>query len=134
VYHRWFNAFGLDQRIAHDRLARICFIDYDREMALVVECAGSRGSREIIAVGRLSRLRGVNAAEFSLTISDPWQRHGLGTELMRRLVRIGREEGLARISAEILPENAGMQALARKAGFSVHCDMLKGECCAEILL
>lgn len=134
VYHRWFNAFGLDQRIAHDRLSRICFIDYDREMALVVEHTDSHGGREIIAVGRLSRLRGVNAAEFSITISDPWQRHGLGIELLRRLVRIGREEGLARISAVILPENVGMQAVARKAGFTIRNDVLEGECHAEILL
>ncbi|MDB6118144.1 MAG: acetyl CoA synthetase subunit alpha [Verrucomicrobiaceae bacterium] len=134
VYHRWFNAFGLDQRIAHDRLARICFIDYDREMALVVERNTGHGGTEIIAVGRLSRLRGVNAAEFSITISDPWQRHGLGSALMQRLVNIGRAEGLDRITAEILPENAGMKALARKTGFTVHYDALKGECHAEILL
>ncbi|MDB6138425.1 MAG: GCN5-related N-acetyltransferase [Verrucomicrobiaceae bacterium] len=134
VYHRWFNAFGLDQRIAHERLARICFIDYDREMALVVERTDGKDHRELIAVGRLSRLRGVNEAEFSLTISDPWQRHGLGTELLKRLVRIGREEGLARISADILPENAGMQGLARKAGFTVCNHVLEGECRAEIVL
>jgi len=134
VYYRWFNTFGLDQRIAHDRLARICFIDYDREMALVVERTDATNRREIIAVGRLSRLQGVNAAEFSLTISDAWQRHRLGTELLRRLVQIGREEGLACIRAEILPENAGMQALARKAGFNVRCDVLEGVCRAEILL
>ena len=35
VYLRYFNALKLSQRIAHDRLMRICFIDYDREMALV---------------------------------------------------------------------------------------------------
>ena len=134
VYFRWFNTFGLDQRIAHDRLARICFIDYDREMALVVEHEDAQGKREIIAVGRLSRLRGVNAAEFSITISDPWQRHGLGAELLGRLVKIGRQEGLARISADILPENAGMQAVARRVGFTVRHDVLEGDCHAEILL
>ena len=28
---------NLEQRIQHERLTRICFIDYDREMALVAE-------------------------------------------------------------------------------------------------
>lgn len=134
VYQRWFNAYGLDQRTAHDRLARICFIDYDREMALVVERTDEHSHREIIAVGRLSRLHGVAEAEFSLTISDSWQRHGLGAELLGRLVRIGREEGLACIRADILPDNAGMRAVARKAGFTVRCDLQEGECHAEILL
>ena len=37
VYMRYFQPLKLGQRIAHERLTRICFIDYDREMALVVE-------------------------------------------------------------------------------------------------
>jgi acetyltransferase len=133
VYCRYFNALNLDQRIAHDRLARICFIDYDREMALVVERAGAEGGAEIIAVGRLSQLHGVREAEFSMTISDVWQRHGLGTELLRRLVQIGRDEGLERISADILADNAGMRAVAKKAGFKVRVDA-EGDCRAEIWL
>ena len=131
VYQRYFNAFKIDQRIAHDRLARICFIDYDREMALVVERTSAAGEPEIIAVGRLSKLPGLKAAEFSMTISDAWQRHGLGTELLRRLVAIGRKEGLLRITADILADNSGMKAVAKKAGFKVRTDA-DGDCRAEI--
>ena len=36
-YLRYFHPLKLSQRIAHERLTRICFIDYDREMALVAE-------------------------------------------------------------------------------------------------
>lgn len=133
VYYRYFNAMHVDQRIAHDRLARICFIDYDREMALVVERAGAEGEPEIIAVGRLSQLHGMKAAEFSMTISDAWQRHGLGTELLRRLIQIGRDEGLERISADILADNAGMRAVAKKVGFKVTTDA-EGDCRAELWL
>ena len=133
VYYRYFNAMQLDQRIAHDRLARICFIDYDREMALVVERMGAEGEPEIIAVGRLSQVPGLKEAEFSMTISDAWQRHGLGTELLRRLVQIGRDEGLERISADILADNAGMRAVAKKVGFKVSTDG-EGDCRAEIWL
>ena len=35
VYFRYFHAMRLTQRVAHERLTRICFIDYEREMALV---------------------------------------------------------------------------------------------------
>ncbi|HJZ98999.1 MAG TPA: acetate--CoA ligase family protein, partial [Candidatus Solibacter sp.] len=35
VYLRYFHLMNLEQRTQHDRLTRICFIDYDREMALV---------------------------------------------------------------------------------------------------
>src|SRR5581483_4883023 len=37
VYARYMAPLQLAQRIAHERLTRVCFIDYDREMALVAE-------------------------------------------------------------------------------------------------
>ncbi|NIV03921.1 GNAT family N-acetyltransferase, partial [Candidatus Saccharibacteria bacterium] len=91
-----------------DRLARICFIDYDREMALVVERKKSKiGPPEIIAVGRLSKLHGTNEAEFAVIISDQYQRQGLGTVLLKKLIDIAKVEKIDRIVAELLPENAG---------------------------
>ena len=47
VYLRYFHLMNLPQRVAHERLTRICFIDYDREMALVAETTQShqRGKR-----------------------------------------------------------------------------------------
>jgi acetyltransferase len=92
VYHRYFNQIKLDQRIAHERLTRICFNDYDREIALVAERKNPKGGAvEIVGVGRLSKARGRNEAEFSLLINDQWQRHGLGTELLKHRPR--REAG-----------------------------------------
>jgi acetyltransferase len=46
VYFRYFYAFPLERRVVHDRLSRICFPDYDREMVLVVEGGPAEG-REI---------------------------------------------------------------------------------------
>ena len=37
VYLRYFQPLKLTQRTAHERLTRACFIDYNREMALVAE-------------------------------------------------------------------------------------------------
>ena len=37
VYLRYFNLIKLDHRASHERLTRICFIDYDQEMVLVAE-------------------------------------------------------------------------------------------------
>jgi acetyltransferase len=123
VYRRYFSQIKLDQRIAHERLTRICFNDYDREIALVVERNVSKnGGKEIIGVGRLSKERGLNEAEFSLLISDQWQRQGLGQELLRRLVQIGRDEKLARITAVIMADNHGMQQVSRKVGFKIEPD------------
>jgi acetyltransferase len=117
VYMRYFHMMNLSQRTAHERLMRICFIDYDREMALVAERTGS-GEREIMGVARLSRRAGIQEeAEFSVLISDRFQRRGLGTLLVSKLLDVGRAEGLRRITASILFENYPMQHMSRKLGF-----------------
>jgi len=50
VYLRYFQPLKLTQRTAHERMTRIYFIDYDREMALVVERKKPDGTPDIIAV------------------------------------------------------------------------------------
>ncbi len=123
VYNRYFNAIQFTRRVAHNRLIRVCHIDYDREMALVVTQALGDGAKQIIAAGRLSRAAGSDEAEFSLLISDAYQRQGIGTELLRNLIAIGRNEKLARIVAYILPSNRGMQVVSKKLGFKLRYEM-----------
>lgn len=116
VYLRYFHLIRLDQRTTHERLIRICFNDYDREIALVVE--SREPEPKIIAIARLSKDRlQSDEAEFSMLIADRCQQQGLGTELLRRLLQIGRDEHLRRITAEILPDNIGMQRIAERLGF-----------------
>ncbi|MGC9940836.1 MAG: bifunctional acetate--CoA ligase family protein/GNAT family N-acetyltransferase [Verrucomicrobiota bacterium] len=123
VYQRYFAQLKLDQRIAHERLTRICFNDYDREIALVVEHQDAKsGRRDILGVGRLSKARGLNEGEFALLVNDRWQRQGLGTELLTRLVQVGRAEKLARITALIMADNHAMQHVSKKVGFKVDYD------------
>ncbi|MGO9471002.1 MAG: bifunctional acetate--CoA ligase family protein/GNAT family N-acetyltransferase [Isosphaeraceae bacterium] len=118
VSRRYFHAITLSARTAHERLTRICFIDYNREMVLVADRADSQtGDREIVGVGRLSKVRGTNEAEFALLVSDRFQGRGLGTAFLERLVRIGRDEKLERISGDILPDNAEMKHICEKLGF-----------------
>jgi len=61
----------------------------------------------------------VNEGEFAALISDEWHGQGLGTELLRRLIEVGRAEKLSKISGQMLPENHAMQHICRKAGFTV---------------
>ena len=120
VYNRYFAALKLSQRVAHERLTRICFNDYDREIALVAELKAPKGEeKKILGVGRLSKQHGGSDAEFAVLVSDEWQRLGLGSELLRRLIEIGRDEKLARLSGVILAENHAMQHICRKVGFKV---------------
>jgi acetyltransferase len=135
VYFRYFHLMKLTQRIAHERLMRLCFIDYDREMALVADYKNPEtGDREILAVGRLSKLHGIDEAEFSMLVGDPFQCRGLGTELLQRLLQVGRDEGLKQINADILPENLAMQRVCQKVGFRLDRRVDLGVVRAEIEL
>jgi acetyltransferase len=133
IHFRYFSMLNLESRIAHERLRRICFNDYDREIALVVE-RRHRGAREILGVGRLSKLHNADEAEFAIIVSDKWQGHGLGTRLLELLVQIGREEKLTRIIAHILPSNSAMQRVSRKCGFTLRYEPPDEEWLAEIVL
>jgi acetyltransferase len=118
VYFRYFHLMTLNRRIAHERLTRICYIDYDREMAIVVDRKDQEtGEHEILGVGRLSKSHGVNQAEFAMLVVDHYQKQGLGTELLNQLIQIGRDENLDAITAEILHENRPMQRVCEKLGF-----------------
>lgn len=118
VFLRYFQWSKLSQRVAHDRLRRICFIDYDREMALVADhTSPETGEHEILAVGRLSKLHGRSTAEMALLVRDQYQRLGLGIELLRRLIQVARDEHLDSMQAYLLRENAEMRGLVEKLGF-----------------
>jgi acetyltransferase len=118
VYLRFFHMEKLSSRVAHARLLRKCFIDYDREMALVAERPNPEGpARDIVAVGRLTRAPATREAEVAVLVADAFQRCGLGSELLGRLIQVGRDENLERITATILPENMMMRGLARRHGF-----------------
>jgi acetyltransferase len=135
VYLRYFHAMQLPKRIAHDRLTRICFIDYEREMALVVlRQDPDTGKPEILAVGRLIKVHGRKEGEFAVLVSDSWHHRGLGFELLKRLVDIGRDEGLTRIFGEILPENRDMLRVCDKLGFRRHFSADEGVVRADIEL
>jgi acetyltransferase len=131
VYLRYFQPLKFTQRTAHERLTRTCFIDYDREMALVAECATVEGGREVLAVGRLSKLHGRNEAELAAVAIDEAQHKGLGTELYRRLIQLARDEKLSKVVSNMLPENREMRALCSRLGFqmfsSLEDNMIRAE-------
>jgi len=126
VYLRYFQPLKLSQRTAHERLQRICFIDYDREMALAAEHRMEGGEPEIIAIGRLSRLRGRDEGEMAVLVDDRFQHQGLGTLLYQRLIEVARDEHLTTLHSTILSENREMQAICRKLGFYLEADIDDG--------
>ena len=120
VYLRYFHMEKLDSRVAHARLMQKCFIDYDREMALVADRQDpSTGEHEILAVGRMTKVPDSCEAEVAVLVSDQAQKQGLGDGARSAADRSGarRKAGTDR---RHYPARKLRNDGARKA-FSVHC-------------
>jgi acetyltransferase len=117
VYLRYFAAMRLDSRISHERLITRCFIDYDRELALVAEYSDTDGARHIAGVARLIKNRVGNEAEVAFIVADKYQHRGLGGYLLDCVINVARHEGISRLEGSLLAENTEMRDLFSRAGF-----------------
>jgi acetyltransferase len=121
VYLRYFQKVKLSTRTAHHRLSRVCFLDYDREMALLAEhCDPESNEHRVIAVATLTKIPPRSEGEVAVLISDHYHGQGLGNELIARLVGFARDEGLKRVTASTMSENTGMCAVFEKLGFQLY--------------
>jgi acetyltransferase len=114
--HTFARQFALDDRISHQRLSRVCFNDFDREITLIA----LNHQDEMNGIVRLSKFN-INRAYgvFRLLVQDDTQGQGLGSELLERLINIARTEGLKEMIGLVLPDNQGMLNLVKHHGFSV---------------
>lgn len=135
VYMRYFHFLSLGRRVAHERLSRICYIDYDREIVLVADYASPKsGEHEILGVARLNKLQNTDEAEIALVVRDAFQHRGLGLAMLERLIDVARTEGLHHLSAEILTENRDMQDLCQRTGFRIEHALGEGTVTARLHL
>jgi len=121
VYSRYFSYMHMDSRIDHNRLSRVCFADYERNMILVAET--EEPEKNIVGVGRLIRIGGSHDAEFAIMIADKFHRLGMGAALLSYLIEIGKNEEMANIIGYLLDENTSMISLCESIGFTIRSPM-----------
>ncbi|KAB2843170.1 GNAT family N-acetyltransferase, partial [bacterium] len=119
VFSRYFSTPNLQERTRHDRLSQLCFIDYARQMVLVAETEDAAGNNTVVGLGHLIRMRGAPGSEFALLLADAFQRRGLGTAMLQRLIDVARAEGWGPVTAVMLPENRAMQEICQRLGFQL---------------
>ena len=73
-------------------------------------------NEEVRAAAELRKLGDTwgREAEAAFSVERPCQDHGLGTELMGRIIRAARNRGVSLLYLSCLAENVRMQAIARK--------------------
>ena len=124
IRFRFFSQIG---EITHEFATRYCFIDYEREVAIVAELEED-GERKLIGVGRLTSEPNLEEAELAVVVGDPWQGRGVGTLLTDYCLEIAHNRGIRRIVAEMLPDNEVIIAMLKRRGFEMERveDVIRG--------
>jgi acetyltransferase len=99
-------------------LERLTHVDYSGHVALVAEVFVD-GRETVIAEARFVRLEDGASAEFAVSVAESWQRLGLASLMLAKLVARAASAGITRMVGETLATNDRMLHLARKAGFAI---------------
>jgi len=96
-------------------------IDPARDVALIALIVGETGEQQI-GVARLCAEPDGRRCEFAVTVSDAWQRKGLGTHLMRHLIECAVARGLESMYSVDLADNDLMRKFAIHLGMRSETD------------
>ena len=107
---------------SHEVASRYCYIDYDRELAIVAE-TGEGAERRLVGVGRLAAEPGRTSAEYAVLVQDAWQDKGLGGLLTDYCLGIAKAWGVRTVTAITTTDNPRMVAVFEKRGFRIVNDL-----------
>ncbi|MBN2232707.1 MAG: bifunctional acetate--CoA ligase family protein/GNAT family N-acetyltransferase [Deltaproteobacteria bacterium] len=116
---RYYRFFSFEKGITDDQMVRFTQIDYDREIAIVAKVTDDDGREITIGVNRLVYYPHNDEYEFAIVIRDDWQKTGVGSLLMEKLIRIARDREIHSIYGYVLADNIKMMKFVRKFGFRV---------------
>jgi acetyltransferase len=119
IYSRFRYFFRWD---SHQTATHYCYIDYDREIAIVAEITKGN-KKKLVGVGRLIADPDHEAVEYAVLISDAWQNKDLGSILTDYCLEIAKKWGLKRIVAQTTSDNRRMIAVFKKRGFEIIPDV-----------
>ena len=109
-YYRFFSPMP---HLSERDVKRFTEVDYVDRVALVLTSAD-----KMIAVGRYDTVE-PGKAEVAFLVEDGHQGRGIGQLLLEHLAQAGRERGIERFIAEVLPDNQAMIHTFKDAGYRV---------------
>ena len=111
---KYLRFMAITPSLTDETLARMVAALHETRAAIVVAVIEHDGREELIGGGRIVPTARRGTCEFALTVLDAWQGRGLGTLLLRELVKIARRLGYRRIEGNVLTINARMLAVAQR--------------------
>lgn len=119
---RRFRFFAALAELSAAQLQRFVNVDRTRGLALVA-LSERRGRIDIVAEARCAFEQESDNAEFAIAIADDFQRRGLGTQLVKRLLGVAWRKGVRRVFGEIKSDNRAMLAFATRLGFRLRASI-----------
>lgn len=110
---KYYRFFAPMPRLSDKDVKRFTQVDHDARVAFVLI-----SGRQMIAVGRYDSVS-PGEAEVAFLVEDRHQGRGIGQLLLEHLAQAGRERGIERFTAEVLPDNHPMIRTFKDAGYSV---------------
>ena len=102
----------------HEVATRYCYIDYDREVAIVAEISGN-GKKRLAGIGRLIADPDKESVEYAVLVADAWQQKDLGNIITDFCIDIAVQRKFRRIVAQTTSDNKPMISVFRRRGFTV---------------
>ncbi|MBN2417479.1 GNAT family N-acetyltransferase [bacterium] len=118
---------------SHEVATRYCYIDYDRELAIVAEIE-ENGRRRLIGVGRIVADPDHDTAEYAVLVADSWQDRGVGSLLTDTCIAIAADWGVKRMYAQTTTDNHRMIAMFKNRGFDIRTDRSSSTVDVELAL
>jgi len=115
IYYRF---MGYQKIVPRKQIQDFVYIDHRNDVTIVGTLAEASGE-QIMAIGSYYLDPKTNLAEVAFVVSDNWQNKGIGTFLLKHLMRIARRNGIRGFTAEVLLENKPMQAVINKSNTKV---------------
>jgi GNAT superfamily N-acetyltransferase len=109
---------GAISELTPTELDRLTHMDRSDELALI---AFARVGREVTMIAEAIQVIApqTQRSEIALSVTDAWQRKGLGTLLLQNVECRASVLGARYLTGEVLRTNDAMKGLARKAGFAI---------------
>jgi RimJ/RimL family protein N-acetyltransferase len=131
---RFFSPVGIPEERLWDEATRLSDID-PRIQAALIGTIRHDGREQAVAVARMIRDTPLSdSAEVAIVVRDDFQREGIGRTIFDLLVQVALVQEIKQLYAITLPENLGMQRLARGVGLPVSVRIQDGEMTITIYL
>ncbi len=115
IYQRFQQDLNFE---SHEVASQFCFIDYDREIAIIAEIE-EQSQKKLVGTGRLVADPDLEKMEYTVMVADPWQRKELGGIITKYCMDIAKMKSIREMVAKTTKNNNAMISVFKKLNFEM---------------